>query len=147
MKLKQAVNSGDYFTIPMSDGRQAICQAIWIGKNNSDPTFKRVFAFCVLSVGDKKHIPEEISYLSFQNHRGTFKVIFTAVDKLLSGEWPIIGSGPIKDQRLVNLEFNMAGDLYLCGEFVRKLSGEEYKNYLLMGVAGYVLVENYLNQY
>ncbi|RYF57669.1 MAG: hypothetical protein EOO39_35165 [Cytophagaceae bacterium] len=141
------MNSGDYFTIPMTDGRQAVCQAIWIGKDSSGQTFKKVFAFCVLSVGDEKGIPDEVSYLSFQNHRGTFEVIFTAVDKLLSGEWPVIGRGPIKDEKMVNFEFNMAGDLYLCGEPVRVLAIDEYKDYLSMAISGYVLVERYLNQH
>ncbi|SEU11768.1 hypothetical protein [Pseudomonas graminis] len=147
MSLKQVVNSGDYFIIPMSDGRQAICQAVWIGKNSSGQTFKRVFAFCVLSVGNGKNIPEEVSYLSFQEYDGPFKVIFTAVDKLFSGEWPVIGSGPIVDQKMVNLEFHMAGDLYVCGEFVKVLPGEKYKDYLEMAVAGYVLVDRYLKQH
>lgn len=147
MSSKQKVNSGDYFTIPMTDGRQAVCQAIWIGKDSSGQTFKKVFAFCVLSVGDEKDIPDEVSYLSLQNHRGTFEVIFTAVHKLLSGEWPVIGRGPIKDEKMVNFEFNMAGDLYLCGEPVRVLAIDEYKDYLSMAISGYVLVERYLNQY
>jgi hypothetical protein len=147
MSSKKTVRSGDYFTIPMAEGRQAVCQAIWVGRNSSGQTFKKVFAFCVLSVGDEKKIPKEASYLSFQNHRGTFEVIFTAVDKLISGEWPVIGSGPIKDQKMLNFEFNMAGDLYRCGEHVRVLAIEEYQDYLLMGVSGYVLVERYLTQH
>ncbi len=147
MSLKQVVNSGDYFTIPMSDGRQAVCQVIWIGKNSSGQKFKRVFAFCVLSVGDEKDIPEKVSYLSFQDHMGTYEVIFTAVDKLFSGDWPVIGSGPIVDQKMVNFEFNMAGNLYLRGEFVKVLPSEEYKNYLTMGISGYVLVDRLLSQH
>lgn len=105
------------------------------------------FVFCVLSVGNGKNIPEEVSYLSFQEYDGPFKVIFTAVDKLSSGEWPVIGSGPIVDQKMVNLEFHMAGDLYVCGEFVKVLPGEKYKDYLEMAVAGFVLVDRYLKQH
>jgi hypothetical protein len=147
MILKKVVNSGDYFTIPMSDGRQAICQVIWVGKDSSGQKFKRVFAFCVLSVGDDTNVPEKVSYLSFQDHMGAYKVIFTAVDKLISGEWPVIGGGPIADQKMVNFEFNMAGNLYVCGEFVRVLPSEEYKNYLTMGISGYVLVDRLLSQH
>lgn len=147
MNSKQTLNSGDYFIIPMPGGRSAVCQAIWIGKNCSGQTFKKIFAFCALSVGDNKEIPEKVEYLSFHDHKGTFKVIFTAIDKLLSGEWSIIGHGAVKDQQFVNLEFNMAGTLYACGEPVRKLAIEEYQDYLIMGVSGYVLVERYLEQH
>jgi hypothetical protein len=147
MSSKQIVSNGDYFTVPMSDGRQAICQAIWIGRNCPGQKFKRVFAFCVLSVGDEKGISEEVSYLSFQDYKGSFRVIFTAVDNLLSGEWPVVGNGPIRDEKLVSLEFHMAGTLYRSGEPVRVLAIEEYKDYLEMAVAGYVLVDRYLKQH
>lgn len=147
MNSKNTVESGDYFTVPMAEGRQAVCQVIWIGKNNPGQKFKRVFAFCVLSVGSEKDIPEGVGYLSFQDYQGEFKVIFTAVDNLLSGEWPVIGNGPIRDQEMVDFEFNMAGTLYRSGEPVRVLAIEEYKDYLEMGISGYVLVERYLTQH
>jgi hypothetical protein len=50
---------GDYFLIPMDDGRFAICQIIWMGSESKDQKFKKIFAFGVLSIGEDKTVPEE----------------------------------------------------------------------------------------
>jgi hypothetical protein len=73
--------------------------------------------------------------------------MFTAVDKLKSGEWPILRGGNINDRSLMDFEFNMAGTLYRRGYPVRVLSIDEYQDHLLMGVSGYALVERFLQQY
>lgn len=57
-------------------------------------------------------MPEKVSYESFKDHRGDFKVIFTAVDKIKSGKWPVLHEGSVVDVSLSGLEFNMAGTLY-----------------------------------
>ncbi|EKT4524843.1 hypothetical protein QEM13_004169 [Pseudomonas putida] len=137
---------GDYFLIPMEDGRSAVCQIIWLGNESKEQKFKKIFAFGVLSIGDSKEIPVGGSYLSFDDYRGGFIVIFTAIDKLKTGEWPILQSGEI-DDFFKDFEFNMAGALYSRGQPVRVLSFKEYKNYLLMSVSGYALVEDYLQRH
>jgi len=139
--------AGDYFLIPMEDGRFAISQIIWLGTESKEQKFKKVFAFCVLSIGYEKGLPEDFSYLWFKDHRGDFRVMFTAIDNLKSGGWPILGAGSINDASLSDFEFNMAGTLYRRGQPVRMLSIEEYQGHLLMGVSGYALVERFLQQH
>ncbi|WP_123632819.1 MULTISPECIES: hypothetical protein [Pseudomonas syringae group] len=117
------------------------------GRRKSRKKFKKIFAFCVLSVSLDKYIPKENEYLSFEDHKGMFKVIFTAVDKLLSGEWPILNAGNLKDPNMITFEFNMAGTLYRSGEPVRVLPIEEYRNHIAMAVSGYALVNDFINQY
>ncbi|MFJ4068928.1 Imm26 family immunity protein [Pseudomonas sp. NPDC089996] len=141
------MHNGDYFLIPMEDGRSAIGQIIWLGSESKEQKFKKVFAFGVLSVGDGKVIPEGEKFLSFENYRGVFTVIFTAFDKLKSGEWKVIRSGTFADSSWGDFEFNMAGTLYRRGQVVRILDIDEYQNHLLMSVSGFALVERYLQQY
>ncbi|MBC3949128.1 hypothetical protein [Pseudomonas folii] len=147
MNAKKTVNKGDYFVIPMSDGRGAVCQAIWMGIESEEGKFKNVFAFCVVSVGTDQRLPDENKYLVFEEHCGPFTVIFTAVGKCLSGEWPWLGSGVLDEPDLVDFEFNMAGNLYRSGYPVRMLPIDEYRNHLDMGISGYALVERYLMQH
>jgi len=138
---------GDYFLIPMEDGRFAVSQVIWLGNESTEQRFKKVLAFGVLLVSGEKDIPESRGYLSFNDHRGDFAVIFAAIDKLKTGEWPILQSGSITDSPLADFEFNMAGTLYRRGRPIRVLAIDEYQHYLLMGVSGYTLVERFLQQY
>ena len=146
MTEEMPVRCGDYFFIPMKDDRFAVCQIIWMGSDRGKK-FKNIFAFGVLSVGIDKNITEGGGYLSFKDHKDVFHVLFTAVDKLKSGEWPVLGAGEISDPSLENFEFNMAGTLYRQGESVRVLPIEEYQNYLLLSVSGYELIERFLQQY
>ncbi|MET3052359.1 hypothetical protein ABXV19_11195 [Pseudomonas alkylphenolica] len=141
------MKSGDYFAIPMDDGRFAISQIIWMGGESKDKKFKNVFAFGVLSVGESKTVPDGGGYLNFKDHKGEFFVVFTAVDKLKTGEWLILKDGKINDPYLIEFEFNVAGTLYRLGHPVRVLAIEEYQNYLLMSVSGYALVERFLHQH
>lgn len=138
---------GDYFVIPMEDGRLAISQLIWLGSESEGHKFNNIFAFGVLSIGSDNNIPENNEYLMFKDHRGDFAVIFTSADKLKSGEWSILQAGPPHDSSLEELEFNMAGTLYRGGRPVRVLSFDEYQHHVLMGVSGYALVEKFLQQY
>ncbi|MFJ4111525.1 Imm26 family immunity protein [Pseudomonas sp. NPDC089758] len=141
------MQSGDYFLIPMEDGRFAVSQVIWMGIESKEQKFKKIFALGVLSIGREKTVPESTQYLSFKDHKESFAVIFTAVDNLKSGEWPILRPGSLCDSSWESFEFNMAGILYRRGEPVRLLSIDEYQNHLLMGVSGYALVERFLQQY
>lgn len=141
------MRAGDYFSIPMADGRFAISQIIWLGTESQEQKFKKVFAFAVLSVSTNEEVPEDVKYLVFKDHRGSFSVIFTAVDKLKTGDWHILQHGVVSDAALKDFQFNMAGTLYRRGSPVRVLAIEEYQDYILMGVSGFALVENFLQQY
>ncbi|KIY37542.1 hypothetical protein TZ03_27285 [Pseudomonas sp. 10-1B] len=141
------MREGDYFAIPMEDGRSAVSQIIWLGSNSKDQKFKNIFAFSVLSVGNGRDVIGRSEYLQFEGYRGPFVVLFTAIDKLKSREWPTLKSGIIAGGSLKEFEFNMAGTLYRQGHPVRVLPIEEYQNYLVMAVSGYALVEKFLQQY
>ncbi|WP_313318764.1 Imm26 family immunity protein [Pseudomonas sp.] len=147
MKGVESMQAGDFFSIPMEDGRFAIGQIIWLGIDSKEQKFKKIFAFAVLSVGTDEIVSEGEEYLVFKDHRGDFRVMFTAVDKLKTGEWPIIKRGVVSDPSLKDLEFNMAGTLYRRGVPVRVLAIDEYQNHMLMGVSGFALIERFLQQY
>lgn len=144
MSIIKRVSDGDYFVIPLSDGRSAVCQLVWMGRKGESEKFKKIMAFAVLCVGGGSEVPNNNEYLIFENYRGKYQVIFTAVDKLLSGEWPVIASGQLQNEKLLGFEFNMGGTLYRRGEMVRVLSIDEYSAYLNMGVSGFELVDNIL---
>lgn len=84
-------------------------------------------------------------YRTFKEHGGEFTVIFTAVKKLLTGEWVKLRSGTLSEAYQV-LEFNIAGTLYRNGFPVRILALDEYRAYSLLSVSGYALVDRYLQQ-
>lgn len=147
MKNNVEFRQGDYFAIPMEDGRSAIAQILWLGTDSIDRKFKKVFAFAVKSVGNDFTVYENEEYLSFKDHKGEFVVIFTSVESLTSGEWPRLQGGTILNKKYQELEFNMGGTLYKKGFPVQILEIDEYKEHLLMGVSGYALVENYLQQH
>ncbi|CAB5710467.1 Uncharacterised protein [Pseudomonas putida] len=147
MTRVKCMQAGDYFSIPMEDGRFAISQIIWLGSESKEQKFKKVFAFAVLSISSNEEVSEDAKYLVFKDHRGSFTVMFTAVDKLKAGEWPILQRGVVSDVALIDFEFNMAGTLYRRGSPVRVLAIEEYQNYILMGVSGFALIEKFLQQH
>ncbi|POG03943.1 hypothetical protein BGP82_22035 [Pseudomonas putida] len=147
MTRVKSMQAGDYFSIPMEDGRFAISQIIWLGAESKEQKFKKVFAFAVVSISSSEEMPEDARYLAFKDHRGSFTVIFTAVDKLTAGEWPILQHSVVSDSALKDFEFNMAGTLYRRGSPVRILAIEEYQNHILMSVSGFALVENFLQQH
>ncbi|ACX88194.1 conserved hypothetical protein [Pectobacterium parmentieri WPP163] len=141
------LNSGNIFSIPMNDGRFAIAQVIWMPSGKLPTRFRNIFSFAVLSIQNDQEIPSVNDYLVFNNYRGDFKVIFTSKENILNGEWVLL-----KRDELSNIHdnlkyFNNAGDLYFLDEHVRKLAVSEYKDYNIMAVAGYELVQQYLSQY
>ncbi|GKS08907.1 hypothetical protein PSTH1771_27845 [Pseudomonas syringae pv. theae] len=48
MSSKITAKKGDYFTIPMVDGRNAICQVVWMGEESPEKNLQKfsLFAFC-----------------------------------------------------------------------------------------------------
>ena len=79
MTRVKCMQAGDYFSIPMEDGRFAISQIIWLGSESKEQKFKKVFAFAVLSISSNEEVSEDTKYLVFKDHRGSFTVMFTAV--------------------------------------------------------------------
>ncbi|WP_144936171.1 hypothetical protein [Pseudomonas alabamensis] len=138
---------GDYFAIPMKDGRFAVAQILWLGTDSIGNKFRKIFAFAVKSVSNDFRVYEDKEYLRFKDWNGEFSVVFTSVESLVSGGWPRLQGGAISDEKYKALEFNMAGTLYRKGFPVRILDINDYKDHLLMGVSGYALVENYLQQH
>lgn len=138
---------GDYFAIPVKDGRFAVAQILWLGTDGIGKKFRNIFAFAVKSVSNDFRVYEGKEYLRFKDYNGEFSVIFTSVESLVSGDWPRLQSGTISDEKYKALEFNMAGTLYRKGFPVRALDISGYKDHLLMGVSGYALVDNYLQQH
>ena len=141
------LNAGDVFSIPMNDGRFAIAQVIWMPSGESSAKFRNVFSFAVLSIQNNQEIPIVNDYLVFNNYRGDFKVIFTSKEKILNGEWVLLKRDELSHAHNNLRFFNNAGDLYFLDEHVRKLTVSEYKDYNIMAVAGYELVQQYLSQY
>lgn len=144
---KNELNSGDVFCIPMNDGRYAIAQVIWMSSGKSSAKFRNIFSFAVLSIQNDKEIPITNDYLVFNNYRGEFKEIFASKEKLMNGEWVLLKNDKLRDSHDDLRFFNNAGDLYFLGEHVRKLAVSEYKNYNIMSVAGYELIQQYLSQH
>ena len=141
------LNAGDVFSIPMNDGRFAIAQVIWMPSGESSAKFRNVFSFAVLSIQNNQEIPIANDYLVFNNYRGDFKVIFTSKEKILDGEWVLLKRDELSNAHDNLRFFNNAGDLYFLDEHIRKLTVSEYKDYNIMAVAGYELVQQYLSQY
>ncbi|EMB4326916.1 hypothetical protein RJ492_005539 [Pluralibacter gergoviae] len=141
------LNAGDVFSIPMNDGRFAIAQVIWMPSGESSSKFRNVFSFAVLSIQNNQEIPIVNDYLVFNNYRGDFKVIFTSKEKILNGEWVLLKRDELSNVHDNLRFFNNAGDLYFLDEHVRKLTVSEYKDYNIMAVVGYELVQQYLSQY
>ena len=141
------LNAGDVFSIPMNDGRFAIAQVIWMPSGESSAKFRNIFSFAVLSIQNNQEIPIVNDYLVFNNYRGDFKVIFTSKEKIFNGEWVLLKRDELSNTHDKLRFFNNAGDLYFLDEHIRKLTVSEYKDYNIMAVAGYELVQQYLSQY
>lgn len=141
------LNAGDIFSIPMNNGRFAIAQVIWMPSGKLSAKFRNVFSFAVLSIQNDQEIPIVNDYLVFKNYHGDFKVIFTSKEKILNGEWVLLKRDELSSAHDNLRFFNNAGDLYFLDEHVRKLAVSEYKDYNIMAVAGYELVQQYLSQY
>lgn len=133
---------GDIFSIAMADGKFAICKVI----SAFTGEFRKAFSFCILSIQKDESIPMEDRCISFINSRGRSKIIFTSPAKIKNGEWKILSNKALTDEQKELEIFQCAGHLYHDDEYVRCLSKDEYKTYEVMGLAGFELVDKYLQQ-
>lgn len=138
-------NSGDVFLIPVSSGGFAVCQIICAFRDR----FKRVFSFGVigLSDDDSKFDLTDKEFLYFKNSRGAENLIFTSVENLKKGKWKIVGNIPLSAEKTKLKYFRDAGALYFDDEFLEMLEHSRYKEFNVLGVAGYDLVNSYLEQF
>ena len=137
-------NSGDVFLIPVSSGGFAVCQIICAFRDR----FKRVFSFGVLSVTDDSKVDLlDNEFLYFQNSRGAENFIFTSVEYLKKGKWKIVGNIPLNAEKTKLKYYRDAGALYFDDEFLEMLEFSRYKEFNVLAVAGYELVNSYLEQF
>lgn len=138
-------NSGDVFLIPVSSGGFAVCQIICAFRDR----FKRVFSFGVLSVTDDDSKVDllENEFLYFKNSRGAENLIFTSVEYLKKGKWKIVGNIPLNAEKAKLKYYRDAGALYFDDEFLEILEFPRYKEFNVLAVAGYELVNSYLEQF
>ncbi|KPW35584.1 hypothetical protein ALP45_200099 [Pseudomonas coronafaciens pv. atropurpurea] len=136
--------SGDVFLLPSRSGKLAICQIICAFKDR----FKKVFSFGVLGVTDDEESVDfkDNEFLCFKNSKGRSSVIFTSIDNLKNGKWKIVGNIPLNSEKAKLKYFRDAGALYLEDEFLEMLDHSKYKEYNVLAVAGYELVQNYIEQ-
>ncbi|RMO89620.1 hypothetical protein ALQ32_200041 [Pseudomonas syringae pv. tagetis] len=137
--------SGDIFLLPSISGKLVVCQIICAFKDR----FKRVFSFGVLSVADNEGDVDLVDkeFLRFKNSRGMENVIFTSVDNLKNGKWKIVGNISLSSEKEKLKYYRDAGALYFEDEFLEMLEHSRYKKYNVLGVAGYDLVQSYVEQF
>ena len=138
-------NSGDVFLIPVTSGGFAVCQIICAFRDR----FKRVFSFGVLSMTDDDSKVDLLDneFLYFKNSRGAENLIFTSVEYLKKGKWRVVGNIPLSTEKTKLKYFRDAGALYFDDEFLEMLEFPRYKDFNVLGVAGYELVNSYLEQF
>ncbi|MFA1027729.1 MULTISPECIES: Imm26 family immunity protein [Pseudomonas syringae group] len=137
--------SGDIFLLPSISGKLVVCQIICAFKDR----FKKVFSFGVLSVADNEGDVDlaDKEFLRFKNSRGMENVIFTSVDNLKNGKWKIVGNISLSPEKEKLKYYRDAGALYFEDEFLEMLEHSRYKEYNVLGVAGYDLVQSYVEQF
>ncbi|EPN30066.1 hypothetical protein A244_39248 [Pseudomonas syringae pv. actinidiae ICMP 18807] len=137
--------SGDIFLLPSTSGKLVVCQIICAFKDR----FKRVFSFGVLSVADNEGDVDLVDkeFLRFKNSRGMENVIFTSVDNLKNGKWKIVGNISLSSEKEKLKYYRDAGALYFEDEFLEMLEHSRYKEYNVLGVAGYDLIQSYVEQF
>lgn len=142
--MKHKYESGDLFLLPITTGGVALCQVVSAFKDR----FKKVFSFGVLQVstGDPDFDLVDRDYLKFKNSRGSEQLIFTSADKLKNGEWAIVGHVPLTPVKNELKYFRNSYNLYFEDEFLETLDKSKAKEFNVMGVAGFDLVQSYLSQ-
>lgn len=139
MRIKY--QEGDLFTIPMHDGRLAVCQVVCALKGR----FKKAFSFGVIRLVTGDPPIEDGAFLSYSFGRRKSTVIFTSPAQLQNGNWPIIGHIPLTPAKEELQVFECAGGLYRGDEYIRRLNREEYGQFQVMGAAGFELVQIHLS--
>ncbi|POE08552.1 hypothetical protein BV921_15075 [Pectobacterium odoriferum] len=140
MKIKY--KEGDIFVIPLSNGKYAMCQVVFSPKAK----FKKVIAFCVLSIQDSEIFKNDgiLEPISFEKFGNKTKVIFTGNQNISAGVWKIVGCADLSEESRKLKIFNYAGGLYHGEEEIRRIPVSEYPNHTTMGVSGFELIDNIL---
>lgn len=140
--MKVKYKEGDIFVIPLSNGKYAICQIIFAPKGK----FKKVISFCTLSIqDDEKFNNDGILTPIFVDVFGKkTQVVFTGNQNIRDGEWQIIGSVNLTEDKKKLRIFNYAGGVYNGEVEIKRIPVSEYHNYTTMGVSGFELVDNIL---
>ncbi|KPW44610.1 hypothetical protein ALO95_200440 [Pseudomonas syringae pv. antirrhini] len=137
--------SGDIFLIPSNTGSFAICQVICAFKDR----FKRVFSFGVLGVTDEEGKVDltDKEFLCFKNFKGMENVIFASTEKLKNGNWKVVGNIPLNPEKTKLKYYRNAGAVYFEDEFLEMIEFSRYKEFKVLAVAGYDLVQSYIEQF
>ncbi|WP_411342982.1 Imm26 family immunity protein [Paenibacillus sp. WLX1005] len=142
---RRKYETGDIFTIPMHDGRFAICQIVCALRGR----LKQALPFGVLYIGRSQELPADHDgeFLVFDSYRGSFQVIFGAVSNINAGRWNITSHLPLTPEKEALQIFRYSTSLYHGDTFLRILPQAEWGNYQILEVAGNELVQNYLAQH
>ncbi|MFJ5440927.1 Imm26 family immunity protein [Pectobacterium sp. CHL-2024] len=134
---------GDIFIVESRSGKFAVCQIVCAFRGD----FKKVFSFGVLCIKEDKEVPDDGGFIPFNGSRGVFNIIFAASENIKKGNWKVVGNIPISEEKEKFKFYQSAGHLYKCDEYLRCLDKSEYRDFIIMGVAGNDLVMNYFDQY
>lgn len=136
--------SGDIFLIPSTSGKFAVCQIICAFKDR----FKKVFSFGILGVTDEESTIDltDKEFLCFKNSRGMESVIFASVEKLKNESWKIVGNNPLNPEKTKLKYYRNAGAVYFEDEFLEMIEFSRYKEFNVLAVAGYDIVQSYIEQ-
>jgi len=144
--MNVAYKEGDVFIIELSDGRFAVCQIVF----SSQGKFKKAFAFCVLSIQDGRDFNldriDDFPPMTFQKFKKEVRVIFSGIQLIAKGEWPIIGNSDLSDDKLKMKVFNYAGGLFSGDEEIGRIPVSDYSKYTTMEVSGFDLVQKILTE-
>lgn len=140
--MKVKYKEGDIFVIPLSNGKYAICQIIFAPKG----MFKKVISFCTLSIQDDEKFNNDgfLTPIFVDVFGKKTQVIFTGNQNIRDGEWKIIGSVNLTEDKKKLKIFNYAGGVYNGEVEIKRIPVSEYHNYTAMGVLGFELVDNIL---
>lgn len=140
--MRKAYREGDIFTIPMQDGRFAVCQVVCALKGR----FKKAFSFGVIRLVQDETNVEDGNFLSYRFGSRQRSVIFTSPENLRNGTWKIVCNIPLTPDKEELKVFECAGHLYRGDEYIRSLSKDEYGKFNPLGAAGYELVQTHLSE-
>lgn len=135
---------GDVFVIALSDGRFAVCQIVF----SSQGKFKKVFAFCVLSIQEGRDFDldraDDFPPMAFLKFKREVRIIFAGIQLIAKGEWPIIGHSDLYGDKLEMKIFNYSGGLFNGDEEIGRIPVSDYSKYTTMEVCGFDLVQKIL---
>lgn len=108
--------------------------------------FKKVISFCTLSIQDDEKFNNDGFLIPiFVDVFGKkTQVIFTGNQNIRDGEWKIIDSVNLTEDKKKLKIFNYAGGVYNGEVEIKRIPVSEYHNYTAMGVSGFELVDNIL---